>query len=97
MRKPHEVADPPKPLMRSKIAQAGAGAGLLGGAEVIGQANEAAEKVKALKENAADIGITDWLGHFVMSPRFLIGAGIVVLAALAIYWRWRDHGQGSVA
>jgi hypothetical protein len=92
-----DEAEAPKPLMRSKIAQAGAGAGLLGGTEVIGQANEAAEKVKTLKENAADIGITDWLGHFVLSPRFLIGAGIIVLAGLAIYWRWRDHGRGSAA
>jgi lysozyme family protein len=87
--------DAPKPLIQSKIAQAGAGVGLLGGTEVIGQANDAAEKVKTLKETATDIGVFDWLQHLATSPRFMIAVGIIVLAGLAIYWRWKDHGHGA--
>jgi lysozyme family protein len=96
---PDDAANPPqdapKSLIKSKIAQAGAGAGLLGGTEIIGQANDAAEKVKTLKETATEIGVFDWLQHLVASPRFLIGVAIMVLAGLAIYWRWKDHGHGK--
>lgn len=90
-----DAPDEPKPLIKSKIAQAGAGVGLLGGTEVIGQVNDSAEKIKTLKDTATDIGVFDWLQHLVSSPRFLIGAAIIVLAGLAIYWRWRDHGHGK--
>ena len=80
--------------MRSKIAQAAGGVGVIGGSEAISQANEAAEQVRALKDNAAEIGLIDWLGHLVQSPRFLAAVAVVALVGVVIYFRWRDHGRG---
>jgi hypothetical protein len=86
--------DEPKPLMKSKIAQAAGGVGVIGGGEAIAQANLAAEQVRALKDNAAEIGVIDWLGHLIQSPRFLAALAVVALVGLVIYFRWRDHGRG---
>jgi hypothetical protein len=91
----HGVPDEmPKPLMQSKIAQAAGGVGVIGGSEAIAQANLAAEQVRALKDNAAEIGLADWLGHLVQSPRFLAAVAVVALVGLVIYFRWRDYGRG---
>ena len=86
--------DVPKPLMHSKIAQAAGGVGVIGGSEAISQANEAAEQVRALKDNAAEIGLIDWLGQLTQSPRFLAAVAVVALVGVVIYFRWRDHGRG---
>lgn len=84
-------AQPDKPLSQSKIAWGGGGLGIAGATEGLGAVNEAAGEVAKLKDNAADIGVIEILSALVCSPRFWIAAGIVVVAGLVIYWRWRDH------
>lgn len=86
----------PKPLLQSKIAKAGAGAGALTLAEIGTQANDTAEQVKAIKKSAEDIGVFDLLGHALTSPRMLIMLAIAALVGLMCWWRWRDHGWGSM-
>lgn len=88
--------DAPAPITQSKIAQAGAGIGALGLTGAVEAANSAAEQVKALQQNANEIGIADYVGHILTSPSLLIMVGFTLLAGLIIYWRWKDHGRGAV-
>lgn len=78
-------------LAKSKIAQASAAIVTAAGADAIDQASETAEKVERLKNAADGIGVTDHLIALAQNPRLWIAAGVVVVACLVIYWRWRDH------
>lgn len=85
------AAEPSKPLVKSKIAQASGGFGIYGGSEVVSGANEAVGQIKQLKDGAEDIGLFELGTQFLSNPKVLWGLAIIVTAGLIIYWRWRDH------
>jgi putative chitinase len=91
--------DEPEPAVKSigksKIAQAAAVAGGLGGAETLSAVNDAAGHVAQLKGSAKEVGLYDVIMHALATPRFWIAVAIVALFLGIIYWRWRDHGHGQ--
>ena len=83
------VAEPPKSLIKSKVAAAGGTIATAGGGLIVDQALDAADKVRAVKETAADIGILDWFmqvsGHLMTKPYFWMA---LVIIALIIFIIW---------
>jgi lysozyme family protein len=94
-----EAKPVPKPLSKSKISNAQIVTGVGGATIALGQANDAlrevAGQVSQTKDSVAQLGLTDVFAHAATKPMFLIGAAILVLAGLTIYWRWKDHGRGQ--
>lgn len=86
-------AEPPpeKLLIQSKIAQAAGVIGLEEGGQAFGVVADAADKARAIKANAEDIGVWDIVVHAAQSPRLWIALLVIILVAMIIWWRWRDH------
>lgn len=82
-----------KPLIKSKITQAGTVAGTIITGDVVDTAIDATRKVSDAKEAVGGTGILDYIQN--MPPRFWIGILVVILIAGIVYWRWRDHGGGK--
>jgi putative chitinase len=91
-----ELDGPVKSIGKSKIAQAAAVAGGLGGVETLSAVNDAAGQVAQLKGAAKEVGLFDVIAHALTTPRFWIAVVIVALFLGIIYWRWRDHGHGRL-
>jgi putative chitinase len=80
-----------KPLLKSKIAQAATAVGIEEGAQVYGVVSDAAEKAKAIKSSAEEIGIWDVVIHAVQMPRFWIALAVIAAIAMIVWWRWKEH------
>jgi hypothetical protein len=93
---PVEVDAPVKSIGKSKIAQAAAVAGGLGGVETLSAVHDAAGQVAELKGAAKEVGLYDVAIHALTSPRFWIAVAILALFLGIIYFRWRDHGHGRL-
>jgi putative chitinase len=93
---PVDEGSPIKPLGKSKIAQAAAVAGGLGGVETLSAVHDAAGQVAELKGAAKEVGLYDVAIHALTSPRFWIAVAILALFLGIIYLRWRDHGRGQL-
>jgi hypothetical protein len=91
-----ESSSPVKSIGKSKIAQAAAVAGGLGGVETLSAVHDAAGQVAELKGAAKEVGLYDVAIHALTSPRFWIAVAILALFLGIIYFRWRDHGHGQL-
>lgn len=78
---PVDDPQPPKPITKSRIANASVGVGVAGGLEAANQFNTAVATASATHDS---VGI---LTALVRSPSFWIAIAIVVLAAAIWYWR----------
>jgi len=78
---PVDVPQPPKPITKSRIANASVGVGVAGGLEIAGQFNQAIATASATHDS---VGI---LALLVRSPSFWIALAIIVLAGAIWYWR----------
>jgi putative chitinase len=83
---------PEKPLVKSKIAQAAAVLGVEESGQVLATVSDAVDQAKQVKTGAQEIGIWDIALHAAQTPRLWIALAAIVLVALIIWWRWRDHG-----
>jgi hypothetical protein len=86
-----ERAPAPKSMLTSKVSAATSTVGAGGVLVAVQSLNEAAEPIKQLKQNAADLGIVDQLASLAHTPALgvAIGAGIFVLAAF-VWWDRRS-------
>ena len=98
----------PKPLVKSKINWLQQIMVWLGFGGLVGQADDGAQQSAAdllskahdtglqAKQVVQDFGLAPILKHM-LNFHTLIFAGIIIAGALTIYFRWRDHGRGSVS
>ena len=93
--KEYEAEQPPKPLLKSKIAQGSFGIGTVEAGDAVATANDTLDKLAAAKDATDRIGITDQIMAVATNPRFIIAVIVVLICAGIIYWRWRDHGRGE--
>lgn len=90
-----EREPPPKDARSSKTIAAGSMIGSAGALEAITSANDAAETVKAARDNLQDFGLVDILVAASHSPFFWVGVTIIACAGFVIWDRHRkitnDH------
>jgi lysozyme len=78
-------------VANSRIAKAGLTAAAGDGyvtAEAIG---DAAEKARAAKQGAEDLGLWDVMVHAAQSPKVWIGLAVLFVIAAVIFWRHQDN------
>ena len=59
--------------------------------DVAGKVGELASKANQLKRHAQALGLADLLEQLIHMPKFWVAAAMVLIVALIIYWRIRDH------
>lgn len=77
----------PKSMASSKTGSAAVTIGAGGAVAALQAANDAAEPIKAAKQNLVELGLFDQLVAALHSPAFLIGIGVVALAVFV----WFDR------
>lgn len=92
---PRDVG-PAKPLVKSKIATGAGAAATLEVVDLARQLKEVSEITRAGRDIVESFGATDILVRLVHSPRFWITLAVIGVCVGVIYWRWRDHGRGSL-
>jgi peptidoglycan L-alanyl-D-glutamate endopeptidase CwlK len=93
--KEYEPEVPPKPLVKSKIAQGSATVATVEVGDAVATANDTLDKLATAKDATDRIGITDQVMAVMTNPRVIIAILVVVICAGIIYWRWREHGRGQ--
>ena len=88
---------PPKSMVASKTGAAAAaiGTGSVTVTSILSQFNDAAEPVKAVKQNLADLGVLDQMAAFAQSPAAAVAITLTV-AGLAVFV-WLDRRNKLVS
>lgn len=89
------ATDTAKPMHKSKIGITQIAAGGSGAGIALTQMNDYAAKLGRAKDQAQHLGLIDVLSNVAHSPLFWLGIVVILCAAAAFYWRWKDYGRGA--